>query len=397
MEDILRVFDDMMERGQLSFQESQRTMQVNHRQAPAPAPTPTPRPTRALTPYSYANTSFNQHQFLNTLAFGAHTVQHFHQPVMFLGGKTNEGGMKNFAPKSQLKSQPKIQHSAGRSGQSGVLSETGTEQVWQRIRWTDDMVKVLIKVASYIAEIASPDCTDGETNPLLTPIKGKWRSISNIMVERGYIVSPQQCEDKFNDLNKKYKRLSDLLGGHASCTVVENPLLMESMNIPEDSKEEIRKILTCKQLFYREMYSYHNKSTRFLPHDPPLQQLVRSTLKGKVKYESSQSQSLTLDMPAKRQKHGEGNCVINVVPEGIEGKKSEWVVPWSVGLADKKLRMHNEMMELEKMKFEWVKVCQEEDKELERLKLENELIKIENERLEFQIMCRRQRGNARPY
>ncbi|CAH8354663.1 unnamed protein product [Eruca vesicaria subsp. sativa] len=43
-------------------------------------------------------------------------------------------------------------------------------------------------------------------------MKGKWKSVSRAMVEKGFSVPPQQCEDKFNDLNKRYKRVNDILG-----------------------------------------------------------------------------------------------------------------------------------------------------------------------------------------
>ncbi|KAJ0939879.1 hypothetical protein HanRHA438_Chr02g0066301 [Helianthus annuus] len=49
------------------------------------------------------------------------------------------------------------------------------------------------------------------------------KSVSKVMAERGHFVSLQQCEDKFNDLNKWYKRLNEIFGRGTSCEVVENP------------------------------------------------------------------------------------------------------------------------------------------------------------------------------
>ncbi|URE29514.1 hypothetical protein MUK42_36376 [Musa troglodytarum] len=77
------------------------------------------------------------------------------------------------------------------------------------------------------------------------------------MAERGCYVSPQQCEDKFNDLNKRYKRLTDILGRGTSCKVVENPALLDRLNLSEKMKDDVRKILSSKHLFYEEMCSYH--------------------------------------------------------------------------------------------------------------------------------------------
>nr|GEW64582.1 trihelix transcription factor GTL1-like [Tanacetum cinerariifolium] len=80
-----------------------------------------------------------------------------------------------------------------------------------------------------------------------------------MMVSKGCEVSPQQCEDKFNDLNKRYKRLNDILGRGVSCRVVENPSLMDSMpRLSAKMKEDVKKILSSKHLFYPEMCAYHN-------------------------------------------------------------------------------------------------------------------------------------------
>ncbi|KAK4438232.1 hypothetical protein Salat_0157400 [Sesamum alatum] len=85
---------------------------------------------------------------------------------------------------------------------------------WQRVKWTDQMVKLLINAISYIGEDAGSDYGGGgrRISPLL-PKKGKWSAISKVMAERGFHVSPQQCEDKFNDLNRRYKNLMISSGG----------------------------------------------------------------------------------------------------------------------------------------------------------------------------------------
>ena len=86
---------------------------------------------------------------------------------------------------------------------------------WQRMKWTDDMVRLLIST------IASVEDDGADENPSkrklaasggLLKKKGKWKTVSKFMLEKGCYVSPQQCEDKFNDLNKRYKRLNEILG-----------------------------------------------------------------------------------------------------------------------------------------------------------------------------------------
>ncbi|PWA43984.1 sequence-specific DNA binding transcription factor [Artemisia annua] len=118
---------------------------------------------------------------------------------------------------------------------------------WQRMKWTDNMVRLLIMVVFYIGDEVGSD---------QQPPAGGGDMVA--MMERGFYVSPQQCEDKFNDLNKRYKRVNDILGKGIACKVVENQTLLESMDIPKKLKEEAKKLLNSKHLFFREMCAYHN-------------------------------------------------------------------------------------------------------------------------------------------
>ncbi|MBA0581324.1 hypothetical protein Gorai_023505, partial [Gossypium raimondii] len=111
-------------------------------------------------------------------------------------------------------------HNDGNKGKKG--------SPWQRVKWTDKMVRLLITAVSYIGEDMAGDCGGGIRRKFaVLQKKGKWKSVSKVIAERGYHVSPQQCEDKFNDLNKRYKKLYDMLGRGISCQVVENPALLD--------------------------------------------------------------------------------------------------------------------------------------------------------------------------
>ncbi|KAF9608768.1 hypothetical protein IFM89_011389 [Coptis chinensis] len=95
---------------------------------------------------------------------------------------------------------------------------------------------------SYMGEDAAVKCSNGRRKYAIMQKKGKWKSISKVMAERGYCVSPQQCEDKFNDINKRYKRLTYILRRGTSCKVVENPTLLDMMDhLSEKAKETVRK------------------------------------------------------------------------------------------------------------------------------------------------------------
>ncbi|CAK8573389.1 unnamed protein product [Lathyrus sativus] len=172
------------------------------------------------------------------------------------------------------------QHEGGRG-------KKGPSSPWQRVKWTDKMVRLMITAVSYIGEDITSDGGgggggSGRRRFTVLQKKGKWKSVSKVMAERGYHVSPQQCEDKFNDLNKRYKKLNDMLGRGTSCEVVENPLLLDVINfLSEKEKDDVRKILSSKHLFYEEMCSYHNGNRLHLPHDHALQCSMQIALRNR--------------------------------------------------------------------------------------------------------------------
>lgn len=305
----------------------------------------------------------------------------------------------------------------------------GKQPVYQRMKWSNDMVKLLITALSYIGE-------DALSNGVLVK-KGKWRAISCVMSERGYRVSPQQCEDKFNDLNKKFRRLNDVLGRGTACNVVENPVLLEMMDLPNDLKEEMNKILGSRQLFYEEMCSYNNQNRLFLPHDPVVQQSVFWAVRGKYKYETgSMSQDLPLKrniggeesldhnttadpnlvqhMPAKRKARGEernlhmarlslnGTATLDPDPNmlypnsnGIQlslNKKEKKIQDEHVLLRlqkmeEQKLLIQGKLLELEKQRVNLEISCSEEDMGLQKMQLDNKVIKLENKQLMLELKC----------
>ncbi|GLU16534.1 hypothetical protein SLE2022_329650 [Rubroshorea leprosula] len=153
---------------------------------------------------------------------------------------------------------------------------------WQRVKWTDKMVRLLITAVSYIGEDTAVECGGARRKFAVLQKKGKWKSVSKVMAERDYHVSPQQCEDKFNDLNKRYKKLNDMLGRGTSCEVVENPAILDVIDyLTEKEKDDVRKILSSKHLFYEEMCSYHNGNRLHLPHDPALQRSLQLALRSR--------------------------------------------------------------------------------------------------------------------
>ncbi|XWS67612.1 hypothetical protein CRYUN_Cryun04dG0020700 [Craigia yunnanensis] len=319
------------------------------------------------------------------------------------------------------------------------------EFLWQRVKWTERMVKLLINAVYYIEKDASSECLGGFRRKLSMLQKiGKWKCVSKLMVERGYHVSPQQCEDKFSDLNKRYKRLNDVLGRGTSCKVVENPELLDIMNVSDKVKEEVKKILSSKNLFYEEMCSYHTGNRLHLPHDPEVQRSLQLALGsgddsepnqsrqqkgdddfdkeqqdagGDDQFEETEDNRGTPRFPepsSKRPKQtNEMKDVIVGIPLKIKeyGKKSgaakqddqldvnyvypnnssadglqeQWMAFRLLQLKEQKLQIQVQKLELEKQRFKWRRINQNKDRDLVKMRLENECMKLENERLAFEL------------
>ncbi|KAL2519897.1 sequence-specific DNA binding transcription factor [Forsythia ovata] len=325
---------------------------------------------------------------------------------------------------------------------------------WQRVKWTDTMVRLLITAVSYISEEAAAEygCSGGRRKYANLHKKGKWKSVSKVMAERGHFVSPQQCEDKFNDLNKRYKRLNEILGRGTSCEVVENPTLLDMMDhISEKAKEEVRKILSSKHLHYEEMCSYHNGNRLHLPPDPDLQRSLRLALRSGDDHDENdmkmhlQDDNDEVDQEAELDGHDEyeenhvlhwdrslqgvaGNStkklkqcqsheefsfgsslnsldcnkafnfqpeiteadVSQVLPENMKANMSQkqWLNNRTLQLEEQRLNIEAQMLELEKERFKWQRFCKKKDRELEMRKMEIERMKLENEHMSLELRRR---------
>ncbi|CAA0812910.1 sequence-specific DNA binding transcription factors [Striga hermonthica] len=315
--------------------------------------------------------------------------------------------------------------------ESGHRGRKSTSQ-WQRVKWTDAMVRLLITAVSYITEEVGPE--HGPRKKLANlHKKGKWKSISKVMAERGHLVSPQQCEDKFNDLNKRYKRLNEILGRGTSCEVVENPALLDLMDhVSEKAKDEVRKILSSKHLHYEEMCSYHNGNRLHLPPDPDLQHSLRLALRiredqdeGNLKRHLNEENDEIDDREGGFDEHGGfeenlgkrvkqcpsheefsfknslgpfggGDTGVSFLVENDnvcgEGAKTNVISQknqaghWNkLQLEEQRLHIEAQMLELEKEKFKWQRFCRKKDRELEVMRMDIERMKLENERMALEI------------
>uniref|UniRef100_A0A0E0MCT5 Myb/SANT-like DNA-binding domain-containing protein n=1 Tax=Oryza punctata TaxID=4537 RepID=A0A0E0MCT5_ORYPU len=308
---------------------------------------------------------------------------------------------------------------------------------WHRMKWTDSMVKLLITAVSYTGEDPGADLGGGRRNYSMMQKKGKWKAISKVMGERGCHVSPQQCEDKFNDLNKRYKRLTDILGRGTACNVVENHTLLDHMNISEKMKEDARKILNSKHLFYEEMCSYHNNNRISLPEDPALQQSLQLALRCKEDndfrrhasgdaeldddqsedsdYEENEEEHRAVDTnirgPSMHKRmwhvvdHGDVGFVTSCSNDG-SGRSGPYDVldinkPFPDGtdlalvqrdlalkaaeIQKHRLQIETKAVQLAKQRLKWERFRKNKDRELEMMALENEQMMLENKRFELDL------------
>ncbi|KAF8103202.1 hypothetical protein N665_0188s0152 [Sinapis alba] len=284
------------------------------------------------------------------------------------------------------------------------LNKSKKSSPWGRVKWMDKMVKLMITALSYLDE-------DDHKHAR----KGKWRTVSKVMDERGYHVSPQQCEDKFNDLNKRYKKLNEMLGRGTSCDVVENPALLNKIGyLDEKEKDEVRKIISSKHLFYEEMCSYHNGNRLHLPHDPALQRSLHLTLRCRDHDEHGKDQNEDLDDGDDCEVH---NMFQKDCEEGYRGASlggalkrlrrsqnhedlghpnhankghvphlhKQWNESKSLELEERKLQIQAELMELERQRIKWEMFSQKRDQQLQRMRMENENMKIENEKMKLEL------------
>lgn len=288
---------------------------------------------------------------------------------------------------------------------------------WQRMKWSDDMVRVLIAVVACVGDDGGLEGINGlKRKPgMILQKKGKWKTVSKIMIKKGCHVSPQQCEDKFNDLNKRYKRLNDILGRGTACEVVENPALMDSMlQLSAKAKDDVRKILSSKHLFYKEMCAYHNGQRIPDCQDLDLQgyslHLEKGNSRSADEADGSDGDSDDDDDDDESENEDEDNAeghmermkIFN--KEGSGGRESfefqmagmfrdpsksaeqkEWIKRQMGQLQERKLQIQGQSLELERQQFRWQRYCSKKQWELERLRLENERMALENERRELQL------------
>ncbi|PIA43438.1 hypothetical protein AQUCO_01900079v1 [Aquilegia coerulea] len=252
---------------------------------------------------------------------------------------------------------------------------------WQRVKWTDNMVRTLIMAVYYIGDDFCLDAHDPpginkKKSGSMLQRKGKWKSVSKAMMEKGFYVSPQQCEDKFNDLNKRYKRVNDILGKGTACRVVENQSLLDTMDqLSLKMKDEARKLLNSKHLFFREMCAYHNSGG--VGGAVGAHQTAELAVDRKQRSMLSSPSSIS---PAIQQMSCE---LMSMLQDGTKSpwEQRQWMRTRSMQLEEQRVNYQFQAFDLEKQQMKWFKFSSKKEREMERLKLNNERLRLESERM----------------
>ncbi|KAJ0987017.1 hypothetical protein J5N97_005373 [Dioscorea zingiberensis] len=207
------------------------------------------------------------------------------------------------------------------------------------------------------------------------------------MQEKECYVSPQQCEDKFNDLNKRYKRLNEILGRGTTCRVVENPTLLESMtHVSAKAKEDVKKILSCKHLFYREMCAYHNGQR--VPNSHGIESNNGNGNGCEIGGHKEEVEDEQEEESEELEERSDGLDKFRMEIEGVLRDKTrsmrhrrEWFKKQRLHLLEERMGILSKGFELEKQRFNWKRFSSKKDMELEGLRLENERLRLENEQM----------------
>ncbi|KAL5060139.1 hypothetical protein RYX36_031743 [Vicia faba] len=261
---------------------------------------------------------------------------------------------------------------------------------WHRMKWTDTMVRLLIMAVYYIGDEAGISEIGVDNKKKVSGLlqkKGKWKSVSKGMMEKGYYVSPQQCEDKFNDLNKRYKRVNDIVGKGTACRVVENQSLLDSMDLSAKLKDEARKLLNSKHLFFREIKSGGEEDEDEDEED--------EWEEDSEEEEEESGEDENNDNLRKKSRKVSGSVsstvmmqqlsseVMNVLQDGVKScwEKKQWMKKRVVQLGEEKVNYNVEAFEIEKQRLKWERFSGNKERDMERQKLENERKCLEIDRM----------------
>ncbi|KAL2940861.1 Myb/SANT-like DNA-binding domain-containing protein 4 [Bienertia sinuspersici] len=264
------------------------------------------------------------------------------------------------------------------NGESCNVSKNKKESPWQRMKWTDNAVKLLIAVVASVGDEGMFEAKDGlKRKSMMLQKKGKWKML------------PSGGKSEFD-------------GWYATLT--------------EKAKDEVKKILSSKHLFYREMCAFHNGQRIPGCHDIDLQAHLTPTAtpingntvseaqevdenENDVSYsdesyegdeKNSNVKSGRIEGCYARSSINEGSSSFSFLPDKQDCSRGEvepmfqdmaWIQQRKFQCEVQKLKLEAESLDLEKQRLKWLRFRSKKDREIERLRLENEKKKLQNDQM----------------
>jgi len=200
-------------------------------------------------------------------------------------------------------------------------------------------------------------------------------------------------------------------------------------HLSDKKKEDAKKILSSKHLFYEQMCSYHNNNREYLPEDHALQHSLLLALRSKGERDprrdtsgndDEDDQSVDSDYEEndeeqhhvhanmressthKRTRHGDAALVTSSFHKGSEksgpidievdiNKAFPGGTNWSLMQQDlasqtlevqkRLLQIEEKDLELKRQRLKWDRYRKKKDREIERMEMENQQMMIDNKHL----------------
>ncbi|KAE9617428.1 hypothetical protein Lalb_Chr03g0035281 [Lupinus albus] len=220
-------------------------------------------------------------------------------------------------------------HDAGRG-------KTGS--TWQRMKWTDKMVRLMITAVSYIGEDTTSDYGSG---------RRKFAVIQKKVLRNNDDIRRSNHDEDDEDMETEDQDFKDNYASHGDSRRMHNPLggAMNKLRQGQGQDDATTYVdsLNCQE---------HTKN--LYPH-------------GQMEVQSDMNQALH---------------------EGARAtwlQQKRWIESRSLQLEEQKLQIQVDMLELEKQRYKWQKFSQKKDRQLEKLRMENERMKHENELIALEL------------
>ncbi|KAL0333428.1 UNVERIFIED_CONTAM: hypothetical protein Sangu_1499000 [Sesamum angustifolium] len=381
-----------------------------------------------------------QHRTHKTLS--TYTTQQQNSPHPIVGFGRQDG---DYYPQTQQQGYPFAAKSKNQSltlsddDEPGVTAETSADDgkrkmsPWQRMKWTDNMIRLLIMVVYYVGDEVVSEGNDPASKKKggggALQKKGKWKSVSQVMTEKGFNVSPQQwncvpCggepepagyngpfvtqDEGRSEEIAQFQALvfQEMCAYHNSCGHGSGAGVSGVGGV-ENSPPEAAAEPSQSQLQARQQRCLHSTgnapfSTNLNRGENEASKLAKMTSDEDDEDEDDEddeedesgvgSESHETDERSLRKRKGTYHSpliqqldaeLVNMLQDRRKSpfEKRQWMKSKLTLLDEEHVSIQYQGLELEKQRLKWLKFSTKKEREMEREKLMNERLKLENERM----------------